>query len=306
MSQQKSQNNSVISDKRISQWEALMRKFSEAHREQCKTVSVDIPRVPRSIKQFPTGSQYEGTWDVLGMSGVGIYTFPNGVLYEGEFNDGMFHGVGELRYPSGIILKGKWYKGQMVEKTLIFADGLEYNDTDWKYCRMPDRRFTIEYEKGLQPGGQSYLTADQPTREIPPGYYDTGDGFFDPKTKVVYKADNLTTIIRSPSVREQKWIIDNCRTFPESEVGPRLDLYEKWSEPQVDPEPPPSPASSSHGPAPVRKSQLFFEDANEVQEDFYIPNSKHEEQVFTQSSSRPRKRTLISFRTESTEYTNLM
>jgi hypothetical protein len=58
-------------------------------------------------------------------------------------------------------------------------------------------RFTIEYEKGLQPAGESFLTADQPTRDIPPGYYDTGDGFFDPKTKVVYKSDDLTAILRS-------------------------------------------------------------------------------------------------------------
>ncbi|KAL0879989.1 hypothetical protein ABMA27_002498 [Loxostege sticticalis] len=244
----KSQGNSVVSEKRTSQWEELMRKFSEAHKEECKSVSVDIPRVPRSVKQFPTGSQYEGTWDVLGMSGFGTYVFPNGVTYEGEFSDGMFHGSGEMRYPCGAILRGKWRKGILTERTLEFADGLEYSDTDWKYCRMPDRRFTIEYENGLQPAGQSFLTADQPTREIPPGYYDTGDGFYDPKTKVVYKATDLSAIIRSPSVREQKWIVDNCRTAPEKELGPRPDLYENWVEPQVDPEPPPEPAVVTRGP----------------------------------------------------------
>ncbi|XP_059049987.1 MORN repeat-containing protein 5-like [Achroia grisella] len=287
-------NKTRFSEKRVSQWEALMRKFSEAHKEKCKTVSVDIPRVPRSIKQFPTGSQYEGTWDVLGMSGVGIYTFPNGVIYEGEFSDGMFHGVGELRYPSGVILKGKWYKGEMVERTLIFADGLQYSDTDWKYCQMPDRRFTIEYERGLQPAGQSYLTADQPTRKIPPGYYDTGDGFYDPKTKTIYKADEITAIVRSPSVLEQKWIIENCRTCLESEVGPRTDLYEEWSEPQVEPKQSPTPASSSRVPAPPSSHQYLNDDNEVQQEDFYNPNWKCKNQVPmqpVQSSDHKRKHT---------------
>lgn len=54
----------------------------------------------------------------------------------------------------------------------------------------------MEYEKGLKPGGQSHLTAEQPTKELPPGYYDTGDGFYDPKTKVVYKYEDMSAILR--------------------------------------------------------------------------------------------------------------
>lgn len=69
-----------------------------------------------------------------------VVIFCSGVIYEGEFEDGMFEGTGELRYPSGAILRGKWNKGHMIERTLIFADGLEYSEVDWKYCRMPDRR----------------------------------------------------------------------------------------------------------------------------------------------------------------------
>ncbi|XP_037296343.1 MORN repeat-containing protein 5 isoform X2 [Manduca sexta] len=248
MSVEKSQHNSVLSEKRTSQWEELMKKFSKAHKEECKSVSLDIPRVHRSVKQFPTGSQYEGTWDVLGMSGFGTYTFPHGVVYEGEFEDGMFHGSGELQYPSGVILRGKWKKGQMTERKVVFADGLQYSETDWKYCRMPDRRFTIEYEKGLQPAGRSYLTAQQPTVEIPPGYYDTGDGFYDPKTKTVYKYEDITAIIRSPSLQEQTWILENCRTSPDVPQGPRPDLYEEWLEPQEHPEPAPAPAAPSRAP----------------------------------------------------------
>ncbi|CAH0720148.1 unnamed protein product, partial [Brenthis ino] len=205
---------------------------------------MDIPRVQRDVKQFPTRSQYKGTWDLLGMSGYGVYKFPNDVVYEGEFDDGMFHGQGELKYPSGERLRGTWKKGQLTNRKLIFADGLEYSETDWMYCRMPDRRFTIEYDNGLQPAGQSYLTAEQPSRTIPTGYYDTGDGFYDPLTKVVYKFDDLTAILRSPSVREQKWIIENCRTSPDIPLGPRKDLYEEWVEPQVLLPEPSAPAST--------------------------------------------------------------
>lgn len=63
-----------------------------------------------------------------------------GVIYEGEFEDGMFHGKGDLKYPSGDIVRGTWKNGQLVERKLIFADGLEFSETDWMYCRMPDRR----------------------------------------------------------------------------------------------------------------------------------------------------------------------
>ncbi|XP_028172505.1 MORN repeat-containing protein 5-like [Ostrinia furnacalis] len=297
----KSQGSSVVSEKRVSQWEDLMRKFSEAHREECKSVSVDIPRVPRSVKQFPTGSQYEGTWDVLGMSGYGTYIFPNDVIYEGEFYDGMFHGNGELRYPCGAILRGKWKRGLLTERTLMFADGLEYSDDDWKYCRMPDRKFTIEYEEGLQPSGLSYLTADQPTREIPPGYYDTGDGFYDPKTKVVYKATDLSAIIRSPSIREQKWIIENCRTAPEKELGPRQDLYEEWLEPQVEPQPPPAPSVVTRMPVTVRASRGRFESEVDAMDEDMIRERSRPKRWSSMLSMRFNKRPFIYYETSASK-----
>ncbi|XP_034829428.2 MORN repeat-containing protein 5-like [Maniola hyperantus] len=265
MSLNKSRDNSAAETKRASQWEDLMRKFSEAHKEECKNVSLDIPRVQRSMKKFPTGSQYEGSWDLLGMSGYGVYTFPNDVIYEGEFDDGMFHGQGKLKYPSGVVIRGTWNKGKLMERTLVFADGLEYDETDWKYCRTPDRRFTIEYEKGLQPAGKSFLTAEQPTRPIPPGYYDTGDGFYDPKTKAVYKVDDLSAIVRSPSVLEQKWIIENCRTCPDKPLGPRMDLYEEWVEPLVTLPKPLILASTSRAEDILTVSQTAYEQDLEME-----------------------------------------
>ncbi|XP_039754937.1 MORN repeat-containing protein 5-like [Pararge aegeria] len=282
MSLNKSRDSSVAGTKRASQWEDLMRKFSEAHKEECKTVSLDIPRVQRSTKQFPTGSQYEGTWDLLGMSGFGVYKFPNDVIYEGEFDDGMFHGRGDLIYPSGVVLRGTWKKGKMTERKLVFADGLEYDEVDWKYCKKPDRRFTIEYEKGLQPAGKSFMTAEQPTRPIPPGFYDSGDGFYDPETKAVYKVDDLSAIVRSPSVREQKWIIENCRTSPDKPLGPRGYLYEEWVEPLITLPRPPKPSSASQANDSVTLSQFIYEQDREMEVAF---ENLEDDESFTSSST---------------------
>lgn len=66
--------------------------------------------------------------------------FLTGVKYEGEFDDGVFHGNGELKYGNGVIVKGKWKKGQLTDRRIIFADGLEYCERNWSYCKVPDRR----------------------------------------------------------------------------------------------------------------------------------------------------------------------
>lgn len=48
-----------------------------------------------------------------------------------------------------------------------------------QYCTMPDRRFIIEIQGGLMPAGHEYLTNDPVPRPIPPGMYDTSEGYFD-------------------------------------------------------------------------------------------------------------------------------
>ncbi|XP_022828284.1 MORN repeat-containing protein 5-like [Spodoptera litura] len=250
--------SSYFPEKRISQWEHLLRKFSDSRRDQCKPGPLDIRQAARSTKHFPTSSQYEGTWDILGMSGQGTYTFPNGVTYKGEFDDGVFHGKGALHYANGMVLHGRWENGTMVERTLLFSDSLEYAEKDWKYCIPPDRRFAIEYERGLMPAGKSFLTADQPTREIPPGHYDTGDGFYDTKTKMIYKYDELGAILRSPSLDEQIWIVSHCRMNPEQPLGPQPDLYETYTAPVVQPQPPPAPAAGVTLTMSAAKSQSLF------------------------------------------------
>lgn len=59
------------------------------------------------------------------------------------------------------------------------------------YCKMPDRRFQIEINhQELKPAGQEYLTNSLVARPIPPGMYDTGSGFYDPISKLIYEYDD--------------------------------------------------------------------------------------------------------------------
>ncbi|CAH0587077.1 unnamed protein product [Chrysodeixis includens] len=280
-----SMGSACVSEKRVSQWEDIMRKFSDAHKQKCRTTAVDIPREPRSVKYFPTGSQYTGTWDVLGMSGHGEYVFPNGVEYGGDFEEGMFHGVGELRYKSGAVIRGKFEKGVLIGRTLLFTDNLEYSESDWKYCVLPDRRFAVEYDLGLRAAGKAFQTANQPTKTIPHGYYDVGDGFYSPKAKCVFKYHDLTAIIRCPSDREHRWIIENCRGSFEEPVGPRSDLYEKWSEPVEHPEPPPPPAAGPKTTFTKFRPQSVFEDDLDFLKacKFFSPGSLSESSTNTNS-----------------------
>ncbi|KAJ2950963.1 hypothetical protein O0L34_g5339 [Tuta absoluta] len=214
------------------QWETMMRRFSQAQKETCRSVPEELPKTARSLKTFPTGSTYVGSWDPLGMSGQGTYTFPQkGVVYKGGFSDGTFHGDGELSYECGAVIKGKWNRGRLIERKLVFADGLEYDEEEWDFCRPADRRFTIEHVNGLLPADITYKTADQPTRQIPPGFYDIGYGFYDPITKSIYKYDDPTSIHSCTEKRMASWIESNCRKNPDLPVGPCPFLYEKWAEP---------------------------------------------------------------------------
>ncbi|XP_063891595.1 MORN repeat-containing protein 5 [Helicoverpa armigera] len=230
----------------VSQWQSLMRDFTRAREIKCQAAPLDVTtRSRRMIKDFSTGSNYEGEFDYMGMNGYGEYTFPNGVRYEGSFKDGRMHGKGSLCYATEVgtcVIRGKFHHGIMVERSLLFSDTLEHNEDNWKYCLMPDRRFAVEYDIDLMPAGKSFLTADQPTKEIPPGYYDTGDGFYNPITKVICKYEDLSAITRAPSEREQQWILDNCRIGTETPLGARMDLYERWLEPAwiLAPQPPPA------------------------------------------------------------------
>ncbi|XP_020924063.1 MORN repeat-containing protein 5 isoform X2 [Sus scrofa] len=71
------------------------------------------------------------------------------------------------------------------EGRYTFSDGLQYDAENWHYCDSYDRRFYTEICHGLKPAGISQLTNMDPPREIPPGWYDCGDGFYNPTTRIV-------------------------------------------------------------------------------------------------------------------------
>ncbi|GBP19206.1 MORN repeat-containing protein 5 [Eumeta japonica] len=218
--------------KRRSLWDQL-KATARSEEEQCKVTKSDILLDSRPTEFFCTGSKYTGMWDTIGMNGRGVYTLPNGASYKGGMKDGMFEGAGILTFADGAKVQGTWRRNELVRRSIVFSDGLKYHESDWNYCRVPDRRFQIEHDHGLQTAGQSYMTNRQPTRTVPHGMFDVEDGFYDPKTKVVHDPRDMSSIIRAPTSKEQRWMIKNCRTAPDCYRGPCLHLYKEWTEPTI-------------------------------------------------------------------------
>ncbi|KAL4219591.1 MORN repeat-containing protein 5 [Mactra antiquata] len=164
-----------------------------------------------------TGSSYEGDYKNGRLEGNGKYTFPTETRYEGELKDGMFHGKGTLFFPNGSKYVATWENGRALEGKYTFADGLPYEEENWEYCDGYDRRFYTEIKNGLKPAGRSQLTNRVPPREIPSGCYDCGDGFYDPKSRVV--VDYNKKFLRNADDDEHNWIVKTCRKGWDEYVG---------------------------------------------------------------------------------------
>lgn len=162
-------------------------------------------------KLFP-GCTYHGTWNRLGFNGTGSYKFADGTVYDGQFKDGHFHGSGTLSMPNDITLKGNWTHGVSTSLDLQFPDGLAYRRENWGYCTGPDKRFINDEVKHLAPIGEHQRLPRRMDHPIPAGCYNTGDGFYNPKTKCLYSYTDPERIVRIPTAREEKWIIKNCPT----------------------------------------------------------------------------------------------
>ncbi|XP_050563320.1 MORN repeat-containing protein 5-like [Spodoptera frugiperda] len=286
--------NTFITSKYDSPWQSLMRDFCQKNKEKCDVEPMDECHGPyRQEKELSSGAHYDGEWNIMGMHGYGEYTYENGVVYEGQFENGMMHGKGELRYQlkgGGMaVIRGRWKEDVVVERALFFAHDLEYKEEGWNYCKLPDRRFAVEFDKGMKPAGRSYLTAYQPTKEIPPGLYDTGDGFFDPKAKVIFKYDNLADILRAPSLRERQWIVVNCRRGSEEPLGPRPDLYEKIVDPVVHPKQYLTPGAALRAKisAILNRDFVFDEIDYESAPCFYDPEKTYDEDKPAPGESTP-------------------
>ena len=81
-----------------------------------------------------------------------------------------------------------------------------------------DARFVIEIKEGIQRGAPlKYETAvKKHVGKLPPGCYDTIDGYLDPKSYVI-KSFEDNKEIRRPDQKEREWILENCRMQPEPE-----------------------------------------------------------------------------------------
>eukprot|EP00920_Eleutheroschizon_duboscqi_P037563 GHVT01090043.1.p2 GENE.GHVT01090043.1~~GHVT01090043.1.p2 ORF type:complete len:185 (+),score=20.91 GHVT01090043.1:977-1531(+) len=176
-----------------------------------------------------TGSTYEGARHPNGWAaGRGLYTFPDGVVYDGNFQRGEFHGTGTMTAPAGGSYIGEWRNGRAVTGRYVFHDGLEHHPDQWKYLSKLDRRYHQEiqafgttkgqpYHRENEPRQlhrQSYQIANPPPGQVvapPKGFYDTGDGYYDPASGQVVAYHDLTVVVSKPSVEEVKWILERCK-----------------------------------------------------------------------------------------------
>lgn len=78
--------------------------------------------------------------------------------------------------------------------------------------------------KGI--GKHIVMPAHMNTQTIPPDCYNTGEGFYNPKTKCLYSLSDPTVIIRIPTSTEEKWIVEHCPMAVEEYVDPTKELFE--------------------------------------------------------------------------------
>ncbi|XP_051835534.1 MORN repeat-containing protein 5 isoform X2 [Antechinus flavipes] len=169
-----------------------------------------------------TGSQYFGEYVRGRMEGKALYILPTETKYQGEMTDGMFHGKGTLHFPNGSQYDATWEKGKIIQGKYTFADGLMYKEEKWLYCDGYDRRFYTEICEGLKPAGISQVTNIDPPRKIPEGCYDCGDGFYNPKTRVI--RDYKNRFLRNADDDEHEWIIHTCRKGWDEFIGQKAKL----------------------------------------------------------------------------------
>ena len=143
-----------------------------------------------------SGSKFSGEMKNGWFEGKGRFVFPSGVVYDGSFHKGEFHGVGELRYPGQGAFKATWVDGRATNGTFTFEDGLVFSENDWSYLNGQSRHIHGHHLDNLP--------------DIPEETFDTGEGYFDPRTNLVFSYDRAH-ISEAPSDEEKLWIMRNCR-----------------------------------------------------------------------------------------------
>ncbi|KAK9308917.1 hypothetical protein QLX08_001323 [Tetragonisca angustula] len=174
--------------------------------------------------RFIDGSEYRGTWNTLGMEGIGKFVLPHNAIFEGEFRDGTFHGHGSMYWPRRQRIDGIWLQGECKDKQYIFNDGLVFRSDDWEYCKFPDRRYQTCIKYGLRPAGATLRRNDRNEYVIPPMCYDAGIGIFNPSKCYITSYEDSKKILEIPNTKLILWIRKNCQKA--CPIENRKDLYE--------------------------------------------------------------------------------
>jgi len=171
-----------------------------------------------------TGCRFSG--EFLGRQFFkGRYDHPTGSTLESEFLNGHFHTqkhFGMVSYPRGDTFEGEWEEGRYKTGQITFCDGLKFSSSNWKYCEPPDRRFKVERYYGIKPAGRTLFSDQNPPPHIPPGMYDVGDGYYNPKNGDVRRYDGI--LQRRATGGECRWIQQNCRKAHDAmeQVAPKF------------------------------------------------------------------------------------
>ncbi|XP_076395341.1 MORN repeat-containing protein 5 [Megachile rotundata] len=190
---------------------------------------MDVPwqRSEEDVR-FIDDSEYKGTWNALGMEGIGKYVLPRHAVFEGELRDGTFHGHGTMSWLHGQRMDGVWYHGECNKNRYTFNDGLTFYKKDWKYCKFPDRRYYECIKHGLKPAGATLRTNNRTEFVVPPYCYDAGIGIFNPRTNCIVSYRDPDKVLLIPNTAFIRWIKSNCRKAWSEPTGHREHLYENW------------------------------------------------------------------------------
>lgn len=88
-------------------------------------------------------------------------------------------------------------------------------------------RYAWDELKSLPPIGKHNISINRSEHSIPNNCYNTGEGFYNPKTKCLYDAINPTEILRIPTATEEQWILARCQKSWSETIGNRNELIEE-------------------------------------------------------------------------------
>lgn len=128
------------------------------------------------------------------------------MIYEGEFYDGQFHGNGTMLYPNGNRIIVTSVNGTLQTMKLVYADESEFDINDKEYVVEPKQ--CSDYD--CPPITDEIFKCSGIGDDIPPGCYDTLDGYYNPKTKCIHDKKHFKIMLRIITAEEEQFIMKYC------------------------------------------------------------------------------------------------